>query len=212
MSAADHPDSDLIDRIRKGESDAWRELIERFEGRLSAYVAGRTRNRAAAEDIVQETFIGFLTSLPNFDRRRPLEGYLFSIAAHKLTDHLRREGRRPTLPLTPAGSSASEWEPADGAKAASSIARSAERRRLEQDSLASAIAAQIEHFRNRGQWERLQCTELLFVRGWSNKEVAAKLRIAEQTVANYKFEFIAKLRSAVRSQRLSADVFPELKK
>ena len=50
---------------------------------------------------MQETFIGFLTSLPNFDERRPLEGYLFSIAAHKLTDYLRREGRRPTLPLVP---------------------------------------------------------------------------------------------------------------
>ena len=31
-------------------------------------------------DVVQETFIGFLTSLPNYDSRRPLESYLFSIA------------------------------------------------------------------------------------------------------------------------------------
>ena len=92
-------DALLIGRVREGNAEAWTELIARYEGRLLAYVEGRTRNRAAAEDLVQETFIGFLTSLPNFDGRRPLEGYLFSIAAHKLTDHLRREGRRPTLPL-----------------------------------------------------------------------------------------------------------------
>src|SRR5512139_2562229 len=122
MSFAD-TDKLLVERIRAGESDAWNELIARFEGRLLAYVESRVRNRAAAEDLVQETFIGFLTSLPNFDRRRPLESYLFSIAAHKLTDHLRREGRRPTLPLVPGGSSGSDWEPAGSDRVASSIAR-----------------------------------------------------------------------------------------
>jgi RNA polymerase sigma-70 factor, ECF subfamily len=72
------------------------------------------------------------------------------------------------------------------------------------------LAEQIEHWRRRGQWQRLQCAELFFVRGWTNKETAEKLRIPEQTVANYKFELIARLRTAVRSQDLPADVFPEL--
>jgi len=200
----------MVSRIRQGEAEAWSELIDRYEGRLLAYVEGRIRRRAAAEDVVQETFIGFLASLPNFDRRRPLEGYLFSIAAHKLTDYLRREGRRPTLPLIPPRSDVSGWEPAGAARPASSIARSAERRRFEEKALAEAVAAQIDHFRRHGQWERLQCVELLFVRGRTNKETAAKLRISEQTVANYKFEFVAKLRKAVRSQDLPKEIFPEL--
>ncbi|MBN1393610.1 MAG: RNA polymerase sigma factor [Pirellulales bacterium] len=210
MSSSARTDASLVSRICQRSAEAWGELIGQFEGRLLAYVEGRTRNKATAEDIVQETFIGFLTSLPNFDRRRPLEGYLFSIAAHKLTDHLRREGRRPTLPLVPPGSEASGWEPVGGARPASSIARSAERRRIERDAVAKAVADQIDHFRRRGQWDRLRCLELLFVRGRSNKETAAKLRIAEQTVANYKFEFLAKLRAAVRSQNLPVDIFPEL--
>ena len=210
MSSPDQANASLVSRIRRRDAEAWSELIGRFEGRLLAYVEGRTRRRAAAEDIVQETFVGFLTSLPNFDQRRPLEGYLFSIAAHKLTDFLRREGRRPTLPLVLQGSGASSWEPAGNARPASSIARSAERCRFEQESLAAAIAGQIEHFRRRGQWDRLQCVELLFVRGWTNKETAAKLRVGEQIVANYKFEFLAKLRTAVRSQNLPEEIFPEL--
>ena len=53
------------------------------------------RHRAGA-------FLGFLNSLPNYDGRRPLESYLFSICAYKLTDHLRREGRRPAVPLSAA--------------------------------------------------------------------------------------------------------------
>jgi RNA polymerase sigma-70 factor, ECF subfamily len=210
MSAPSQADSLLIHRIREGDDEAWTELIGRFEGRLLAYVESRTRNRTVAEDLVQDTFIGFLTSLPNFDRRRPLEGYLFSIAAHKLTDYLRREGRRPTLPLVTARSDTSGWEPVGNARPASSIARSGERRHLEEAALVTALGQQIEHFRRHQQWERLECVELLLVRGWANKEVAARLKITEQTVANYKFEFLEKLRAAIRSQGLSEDVFPEL--
>jgi RNA polymerase sigma-70 factor (ECF subfamily) len=211
MSLPRESDSLLIRRIRSGEAEAWNELIARFEGRLLAFVSSRTRNRTAAEDVVQETFIGFLTSLPNFDPRRPLEGYLFSIAAHKLTDQLRREGRRPTLPLVPGGSEASgSWEPPGSARAASSIVRSGERRHLEENALAAAIEEQVEHWRKRGDWQKIQCAELLFVRGWANKEVARHLGISEQTVANHKFEFLARLRTAVRKQCLPEEVFPEL--
>jgi len=210
MPIPSQSDSLLIRRIREGQPEAWNELIARFEGRLLAYVESRTRNRATAEDVVQETFVGFLTSLPNYDRRRPLEGYLFSIAAHKLTDHLRREGRRPTLPLMPGSASGNSWEPAGKARRASSIARSSERRALEESALEAAIGQQIERWHRRGQWEKLKCAELLFVRGHTNKDAAAKLNISEQTVANHKYEFLSKLRDAVRKQGLPEDVFPEL--
>ena len=210
MSSSPPPDALLIGRIRQRDAEAWNELIGRFEGRLLAYVESRTRNRAAAEDLVQETFIGFLTSLPNFDVRRPLEGYLFSIAAHKLTDYLRREGRRPALPLVAPRDATSSWEPVGKARPASSIARSGERRHLEEAALVEALGQQIDYFRRQGQWDRLECAELLLVRGWPNKEVATRLGVTEQTVANYKFELLTKLRAAVRSQKLSEDVFPEL--
>jgi len=200
----------LVERIRDGEEEAWNELIGRYEGRLLAFVRGRVRSRQTAEDVVQETFIGFLTSLPNYDRRRPLEGYLFSIAAHKLTDSLRREGRRPALPMPGDDSSGAAWEPACGARAVSSMARSEERHGLEETALVRALREQIEHWRSRGQWDRLKCAELLFVRCWGNKEVAQQLGISEQAVANYKFEFISRLRGAVREQELPREVFPEL--
>lgn len=210
MTASSQSDMLLTRRIRSGEAEAWNELIARFEGRLLAFIESRTRNRAVAEDVVQEAFIGFLTSLPNYDDRRPLEGYLFSIAAHKLTDHLRREGRRPALPLAPATSNASSWEPAGPARPASSILRSGERRSMEAGAVVAALAEQFDRWRCRGDWQKIQCVELLFLRGWPNKEVARRLDVSEQTVANHKFEFLAKLRAAVRKQGLPEDVFPEL--
>jgi RNA polymerase sigma-70 factor (ECF subfamily) len=210
MSTSSQSDSLMIQRIRAGQADAWNELIERFEGRLLAFVETRTGRREAAEDVVQETFIGFLTSLPNYDPRRSLEGYLFSIAAHKLTDYLRRQRRRPSLPLSPSGGSTSPWEPAGSARPASAILRSGERRQIEERALAAALAEQIQRCRQQDQWEKLCCLELLFVRGQSNKDVAARLAISEQAVANDKFEFLARLRAAVRKQALPQEVFPEL--
>jgi RNA polymerase sigma-70 factor, ECF subfamily len=210
MAAASQSDTLLIDRIRTGEAEAWNELIGRFEGRLLAFVETRLRDRSTSEDVVQETFIGFLTSLPNYDTRRPLESYLFSIAAHKLTDHLRRQGRRPALPLVGGGSGQDEWELPGSQRAASSLARSGERKQLEETALVQALSQLLAHWRSRGDWDKIQCTELLFVRGTANKDAAVRLGISEQAVANYKFDFLAKLRAAVRQQGLPEDVFPEL--
>ena len=161
--------------------------------------------------MVQETFVGFLTSLPNYDARRPLESWLFTIAAHKLTDHLRREGRRPALPLsTTDGSDGGAWDLPGNARGASSIARSGERRGIEERSLADAIAHELDRWRERGDWTKMKCIELLFARGMANKRVATLLDLTEQQVANFKFDFLVRLRTLVRRQELSEDIFPEL--
>jgi RNA polymerase sigma-70 factor, ECF subfamily len=201
----------LIDEIRAGRPEAWARLIAEYEGRLLAFVESRLRNRAAAEDVVQDTFIGFLTSLPNYDPRRPLESWLFSIAAHKLTDSLRREGRRPALPLSSGkGSDAADHQIAGADRPASSIARSGERRDLEAQALAIALCEQFDKWRTAGDWQKIKCMELLFVRGAANKEVAMLLGITEQQVANFKFDFLERLKSQLRRQSLCAEVFPEL--
>src|SRR6476619_7204831 len=134
-----HPDTLLVEQIRAGQPDAWNVLIAQYEGRLLSFVDSRLHRRASSEDVVQETFIGFLTSLPNYDLSRSLESYLFSIAAHKMTDHLRREGRRPALPLSQGGSSDGSWHLAASDRGASTIMRSGERRQLEADSLAKVL-------------------------------------------------------------------------
>jgi RNA polymerase sigma-70 factor (ECF subfamily) len=200
----------LIEQIRAGDESAWTELIARYEGRLLAFVESRLKRRDAAEDIVQETLIGFLTSLPNYDSSRALESYLFSIAAHKLTDFLRREGRRPALPLSAGESSDGEWNLPGPERTASAICRSGERRELEATALATAMREHVDRWRSRGEWWKIKCAELLFVRGWANKDVAEKLGISEQQVANQKFDFISRMNTLLVRQNLSTDIFPEL--
>ena len=200
----------LVEKIRSGDGSAWSDLIDRYEGRLLAFVESRLSNRASSEDIVQDTFVGFLNSLPNFDGDRSLESYLFSICAYKMTDHLRREGRRPAIPLSAGADSSGNWQLEGNMRAASSMARSTERRRLEEDAVHEAMVEQVQRWQERGDWEKLKCIEMLVVRGWSNKLVAEKLGLTEQQVANFKFDFLSRMKSLVRRQGLSQDVFPEL--
>jgi RNA polymerase sigma-70 factor (ECF subfamily) len=199
----------LIEQIRQGQPRAWEDLITRYEGRLLAFVERRLRDRAASEDVVQETFVGFLNSLPNFDERRELQTYLFTIASHKLTDHLRRKGRHPLHTVSDDPADVLQQQ-LDSQPAASSMARSEERRELESAAIARCLGQLLRQWRERGDWMRLKVLELLWVKGWANRDVAAFLNISEQQVANYRFAAVKKLGEHVRAAGLSADVFPEL--
>ncbi len=181
--AATETDALLVRNVRAGDADAWRQLIERFEGRLLAFVDSRLRDRAASEDVVQETFIGFLTSLPHYDEKRDIEAYLFSIAAHKLTDHLRKQGRRPI----------------------DQFGSDDHGRPLEERLLTDSLGQLVREWLARGDYDRLRCMELLIVKGWANKDVARYLEITEQAVASYKFQTISRLKEMARRAGLSLD-------
>ncbi len=199
----------LVRQIRQADSRAWNTLIARYEGRLLAFVDRRLHDRAASEDVVQETFIGFLNSLPNFDESRELQTYLFTIASHKLTDHLRRMGRHP-LHLVSDSKSDLLNQQHDPHQAASSFVRSQERRDLEAEALRRALTNMIHGWRQKNDYMRIKVMELLLVKGWANRDVAAFLSISEQQVANYRFAAIKKLSEHMRDAGLPADVFPEL--
>jgi RNA polymerase sigma-70 factor (ECF subfamily) len=197
----------LVRKVRAGDASAWRQLIERYEGRLLAFVESRLRDRAASEDVVQETFVGFLTSLPHYDEQRDIEAYLFSIAAHKLTDHLRKQGRRPIDQFGSDDHGRPLDEVPGRGRPASSIARSDERRKAEERLLTEALGQLVREWLARADYDRLRCLELLIVKGWANKDVAKFLCVTEQAVASYKFQTVTRLREMARRAGLSLDEF-----
>ncbi|GAB4145913.1 MAG: sigma-70 family RNA polymerase sigma factor [Planctomycetaceae bacterium] len=196
--ADDDIDKLLVTKIRSGDATCWEQLIARYEKRLLAFAQSRVRNKTASEDIVQEAFMGFLMSLPNYDdQSTPLESWLFTITAHKLTDYLRKEGRRPTIPLiVNTDETGRGYEPAGKMRPASSLMRSGERKTGERKIVEECLRGLIEQWKERGEYERLCCMELLFVLGWTNKATAKFLKISEQAVANHKQFVVGKLKDA----------------
>lgn len=197
---ADAASAWLVDQIRTGGESAWEQLIEAYEGRLSAFVRARLRDPHTVDDVVQETFLGFLRSLPHFDSTRDLENYLFTIAAHKIRDHLRKEGRHPLSFLTDVQpENSSSQEPKASIRGPSSLMASAERLQGEEQRLTEALGGLLEQWRNAGDYSRIKCIELLFVAGWPNREVAEHLQMSEQQVANYKFQVVERLANRLRT-------------
>lgn len=203
----------IILTIRTGgdrAETAWEELVHRYEGRLRAYVRRRLRDHAATDDVVQETFIGFLHSLTNFDDKRDLQTWLFTIASHKVTDQLRKLGRRPYQAGNEADEEMLGREPDGKQRGASSIARGREKEEMEVEAVARALRDVIRGFQQKGDYKRIQVLELLFVKGWPNWQVAEFLQVSEQQVANYRFAAVKKLTETIQGAGLPADVFPEL--
>lgn len=200
----------LITRVRQNDQAAWAELDKRYRGRLTAYVRRRLKDHASVEDVVQETFIGFNNSLVNYDDKRDLQTWLFTIAAHKVTDQLRKMGRLRYQTGTDSDEEVMVQSADDRQRVASSLARSAERREREEDALGQALRDLVRDFRAKGEWSKVMALELLYVKGWGNAEVAARLKRSEQDIANLKFQAKKRLHDALTAANLSPAVFPEL--
>jgi RNA polymerase sigma-70 factor (ECF subfamily) len=101
------PDEQLIQAYRGGRLEAFEMLVERYRQELFHFLARFAGSRAAAEDIFQEAFLQVHLSIDTFDTSRRFKPWLFTIAANKARDYLRKRKRRPAMPLSaPIGSDA----------------------------------------------------------------------------------------------------------
>jgi RNA polymerase sigma-70 factor, ECF subfamily len=93
-------DEQLLDRYRNGEAQAFRTLIERYHEDLMRFLVRLTGDRQAAEDVFQESFLQVHLSADKFDPTRRFKPWLFTIAANKGRDMLRKKSRRQTMDLS----------------------------------------------------------------------------------------------------------------
>ena len=92
-------DEQLLARHLEGDESAFRQLVERHHRELFQFVFRFTHSTAAADDVVQDTFLQLHLAGQTFDPSRRLKPWLFTIAANKARDHLRSRTRRRELPL-----------------------------------------------------------------------------------------------------------------
>ena len=205
-------DQILIEQIRAegATSDAWNQLVTRYEGRLRAFVRNRLRDDSICDDIVQDTFTGFFISLANYDEKRELQTWLFTIAAYKITDQLRKMGRQKYQAVGELDEEMLQQEADRKQRVASSIARGQEKIDLETQAIQRALREITEQHRLKGEHVRIMVLELLFVKSWPNFKVAEFLDVTEQQVANYRHATVKKLTQAMRTANLDGDIFPEL--
>jgi len=95
---SDRTDRESMDRLAGGDLGALDQLYEQY-GVMAFSIAYRiTGDRAAAEDVVQESFLGAWRNAARYvDGRGTVRTWLLSIVHHRAIDAIRR--RRPTMEL-----------------------------------------------------------------------------------------------------------------
>jgi RNA polymerase sigma-70 factor (ECF subfamily) len=92
-------DAQLLTRYARGEEAAFREIVNRYKNGLYAFLRQFLNRQDLVEDVFQETFMQLFTSRESFDKSRPLRPWLFTIAANKAKDALRKWQRTTAVPI-----------------------------------------------------------------------------------------------------------------
>ena len=96
-------DEALMADMRRGSREAFEAIFERYRGAMWGFYRRRLRDRARAEELVQDVFVAVLENAVRYEPRAPFRSYLFGIAFNLLKAERRRGG---------AAASAAEGEPA----------------------------------------------------------------------------------------------------
>jgi RNA polymerase sigma-70 factor (ECF subfamily) len=100
QSLKDSTDADLLDQYCEGNEQAFRELVDRYKNGLYAFLRQFLNQHDLVEDVFQETFLQLYSSQGSFDRSRPLRPWLFTIAANKAKDALRKSQRTAAVSIS----------------------------------------------------------------------------------------------------------------
>jgi RNA polymerase sigma-70 factor (ECF subfamily) len=87
------PDAELLARLRCGDELAFRTLVERYTALMLRVARLHVRDRQAAEEVVQETWLAVVKGLERFEGRSTLKTWLFRILTNRAKTRGEREAR-----------------------------------------------------------------------------------------------------------------------
>jgi RNA polymerase sigma-70 factor, ECF subfamily len=100
---------ELVQRLREGDESAFAELIDRYGATMVRVAQMYVRDRATAEEVVQETWLAVLNGIDRFEERSSLKTWLFRILTNRAKTRGERDGR--TIPFSSLAGAGEEDEP-----------------------------------------------------------------------------------------------------
>jgi RNA polymerase sigma-70 factor, ECF subfamily len=91
--AAVQDESQLLERLRAGDEQAFAELVDRCHATMLAVAEGHVRSRAIAEEVVQEAWMGVIRGLDGFEGRSSLKTWVLRIVVNQAKSRGVREAR-----------------------------------------------------------------------------------------------------------------------
>jgi RNA polymerase sigma-70 factor (ECF subfamily) len=87
----------LVERCRRGEDEAWRELVDRFGQKIYSVAYHFTLKREDAEELAQEIFLKIFENLHRYDGGFPLVAWIVSLSRNLCIDRYRRRKREKSF-------------------------------------------------------------------------------------------------------------------
>jgi RNA polymerase sigma-70 factor (ECF subfamily) len=97
----DTPDETLVHTLASGDDRALRQLMERHEARIRAFLARRLPTFEDAEEATQDVFLRLRRGAASFNGDLAFGPWFVAIARNVLRDRLRRHRRERRLPIAP---------------------------------------------------------------------------------------------------------------
>lgn len=86
-------DEELIKSVQKGEEDAFRFIVDRYQGKMFAYIMRLINHRDEAHDITQDVFLKTYKYLHRFDTERKFSSWIYRIAHNESVNWLKKKTR-----------------------------------------------------------------------------------------------------------------------
>jgi RNA polymerase sigma-70 factor (ECF subfamily) len=175
---------DLVQRLREGDEGAFAELIDSYGATMLRVAQMYVRDRATAEEVVQETWLAVLNGIDRFEGRSSLKTWLFRILTNRAKTRGERDGRM--VPFSSLAGAGEQDEPSVdpdrflGADSAAPGAWAAPPRAWPQEKVLEhetlgVIKMAIEQLPE----AQREVIRLRDVEGWSPMEVAELLEISD---------------------------------
>lgn len=84
-------DNKIIKLIQSGNTDLFAVIIERYQGKLFAYLYRLIGNREEAEDLLQDVFIKAFKNMRSYDAERKFSSWIYRIAHNEAVNHIKRK-------------------------------------------------------------------------------------------------------------------------
>jgi RNA polymerase sigma-70 factor (ECF subfamily) len=89
---------EVIERLRAGDEAAFLMLVDRYGSLMLRVALTHVRTRAAAEEVVQEAWLGVVSGIGRFEGRSSLRTWILTILANRARTRGEREAR--SIPLS----------------------------------------------------------------------------------------------------------------
>lgn len=92
-TAVERDDLHLVENAQKGDRDAFRELVERYQRKVYSICYGMLKNADDSLDVSQEVFIKVYRNIDKFNQQSSFYTWLYRITVNMCIDHIRKNKR-----------------------------------------------------------------------------------------------------------------------